>query len=254
MTTRTNVAGGGEHGAETGAAPVRSVWARAQQAEAPALSRASIVREAIAMLDAEGIEALSMRKLGTRLSAGATSLYRHVATKEELLELALDEVIAEVTVPDSDATTWRAAAVDAAGSFRTMVQRHPWVAALFGQAGLAYLGPNLTRFAERLAGVFATAGFTAPDRAVEPLLGYVLGISLTEAAWLTTVARSGQSEADLVARLRSSAQQAYAGTEHMAATLNTSHNTDPDPVAIRDAKFTDGLDVVLDGLALRLSR
>jgi len=70
--------------------PIPSVWTRDR--EQPALSRAAIVREAIAMLDAEGTEALSMRKLGARLNAGATSLYRHVASKDELMELALDEV------------------------------------------------------------------------------------------------------------------------------------------------------------------
>ncbi|MEV8208566.1 helix-turn-helix domain-containing protein, partial [Streptomyces sp. NPDC079189] len=89
MTARTN--------------PIPSVWARQQPApDQPALSRAAIVREAIVMLDAEGIEALSMRKLGARLNAGATSLYRHVATKDELMELAVDEVAAEITVPSPD--------------------------------------------------------------------------------------------------------------------------------------------------------
>ena len=79
--------------------PAPSVWTRPREPEQPALSRAAIVREAITMLDADGIEALSMRKLGAALNAGATSLYRHVATKDELMELAVDEVVAEITVP-----------------------------------------------------------------------------------------------------------------------------------------------------------
>lgn len=54
--------------------PIPSVWARKQrEPDQPALSRAAIVREAVVMLDADGIEALSMRKLGARLNAGATS-------------------------------------------------------------------------------------------------------------------------------------------------------------------------------------
>ena len=78
----------------TGTNPVRSVWARPQrEPDAPALSRAGIVREAIAMLDAEGVDALSMRKLGARLNAGATSLYRHVATKDELMGLVGQHVV-----------------------------------------------------------------------------------------------------------------------------------------------------------------
>src|ERR1051326_6476910 len=95
---------------------IPSVWARERETSQPVLSRAAIVREAIAMLDANGVEALSMRKLGARLAAkgvgglsmgklgarldaGATSLYRHVASKDELMELAVDEVAAEITVP-----------------------------------------------------------------------------------------------------------------------------------------------------------
>ena len=111
------------------------------------------------MLDAEGIEALSMRKLGARLNAGATSLYRHVATKDELMELAVDEVFAEMAIPPADSPDWRAAVAEAARSFRATALRHPWLASVLGQAGLAYLGPNLMSFSERPAALFTAAGF-----------------------------------------------------------------------------------------------
>src|ERR1700751_10318 len=94
---------------------IPSVWTRQREPEQPALSRAAIVREAIAMLDAEGTEALSMRKLGARLNAGAPSLYRHVASKDELMELALDEVAAEIAVPAIEGQGWRAAARETGG-------------------------------------------------------------------------------------------------------------------------------------------
>jgi len=233
--------------------PIPSVWARQQrEPDQPALSRAVIVREAIVMLDGEGIEALSMRKLGARLNAGATSLYRHVATKDELMELAVDEVFAEIAVPPADSPDWRAATTEAARSFRATALRHPWLASVLGQAGLAYLGPNLMSFAERLAALFTAAGFPEPSRAIDTVLSYVIGMSTTEAAWLTTVARSGETEAAFIARLLPAAQQAAAGHDHL---------TDPyaavaelDPVEIRDTKFAYGLEVVLDGLALRLPR
>ncbi len=202
------------------------MWARQQrESDQPALSRAAIVREAIAALDAEGIEALSMRKLGARLNAGATSLYRHVATKDELMELAVDEAFAEITVPAPDPAgtdpsaegpPWRAAATAAARSFRATALRHPWLASVLGQAGLAYLGPNLMSFSERLAALFAAAGFPEPSRAIDTVLSYVIGMSTTEAAWLTTVARSGETEAAFVARLMPAAQQAMAGHDHLA--------------------------------------
>lgn len=232
--------------------PIPSVWARqAAAADQPALSRAAIVREAIVMLDADGIEALSMRKLGARLNAGATSLYRHVATKDELMELAVDEVFGEISVPPADSPDWRAAATEAAGSFRASALRHPWLASVLGQAGLAYLGPNLMAYSERLASLFTNVGFPEPSRAIETLLAYVIGMSTTEAAWLTTVARSGETEADFIARLAPAAQQAASDHAHLNESYQESLALDP--VEIRDSKFSYGLDVVLDGLALRLA-
>ncbi|MEV8539196.1 TetR/AcrR family transcriptional regulator C-terminal domain-containing protein [Streptomyces sp. NPDC051572] len=235
--------------------PIPSVWAREQRAaDQPALSRDSIVREAIAMLDADGIEALSMRKLGARLNAGATSLYRHVATKDELMELAVDEVAAEIHVPAADAADWRAAVTEAAASFRTTALRHRWLSSVLGQAGLAYLGPNLMSFSERLAALFTAVGFPEPSGAIDAVLSYTIGMSTTEAAWLTTVARSGESEAEFIARLMPAAQQAAAGHAHLAGSYAESAATSTDPVALRDGKFAYGLDVVLDGLSLRLTR
>lgn len=224
------------------------MWARDR--EQPALSRAAIVREAIAMLDAEGTEALSMRKLGARLNAGATSLYRHVANKDELMELALDEVAAEITVPPIEGRGWRAAAAATAGSFRAAALRHPWLASVLGQAGLAYLGPNLMSVSERLAALFINAGFPDPGGAIDALLSYVIGMSSTEAAWLTTVARSGETEAAFVARLLPAARQAAAGYEHLSEAYTTP--PEADPARVRDVKFANGLDIVLDGLATRL--
>lgn len=237
--------------------PIPSVWTRRRrETQQPALSRAAIVREAVAMLDAEGIEALSMRKLGARLNAGATSLYRHVATKEELMELAVDEVCAEIAVPAPDLARgdWRAAVTAAAGSFRTTALGHPWLSSVLGQAGLAYLGPNLMAFSERLAALFTAAGFPEPSRAIDTVLSYVIGMSTTEAAWLTTVARSGESEAAFIARLMPAAQQAAAGHDHLSDAYAATAIEAVDPVGVRDAKFAYGLEVVLDGLALRLPR
>lgn len=241
--------------AKTKQNPIPSVWARTRrEADQPALSRDAIVREAIVMLDAEGIEALSMRKLGARLNAGATSLYRHVATKDELMELAVDEVAAEIHVPDADSPDWRAAVGEAAHSFRATALRHPWLSSVLGQAGLAYLGPNLMSFSERLAALFTAAGFPEPSRAIDAVLSYVIGMSTTEAAWLTTVARSGESEADFIARLLPAAQEAAAAHDHLSGAYTDAEAAAADPVALRDDKFAGALEIVLDGLAMRLPR
>ena len=83
-----------------------------------------------------------MRKLGARLNAGATSLYRHVATKDELMELAVDEVFGEIAVPPAGSPDWRAAVAEAARSFRATALRHPWLASVLGQAGPGLPGPQ----------------------------------------------------------------------------------------------------------------
>ncbi|MET8454042.1 TetR/AcrR family transcriptional regulator C-terminal domain-containing protein [Streptomyces sp. NPDC005209] len=233
--------------------PIPSVWARPQrEPDQPALSRDVIVREAIAMLDAEGIEALSMRKLGARLNAGATSLYRHVATKDELMELAVDAVAAEIHVPPSDSPDWRAAVTEAAHSFRATALRHPWLSSVLGQAGLAYLGPNLMAFSERLASLFIAIGFPDPSGAIDAVLSYTIGMSTTEAAWLSTVARSGETEAEFIDRLLPAAQQAAADHDHLADSYRDAAVRTADPVKLRDDKFAYALEIVLDGLALRL--
>ncbi|MFJ8774610.1 TetR/AcrR family transcriptional regulator [Streptomyces microflavus] len=224
--------------------PVPSVWTRATPAASqPALSRALIVREAVAMLDAEGVEALSMRKLGARLNAGATSLYRHVALKDELMELALDEVLGEVVPPPEDATDWREAITEFAASFRATALRHPWLCAVLGQAGLAHLGPNLSSVSRQLAALFTNAGFPDPDSAINALYSYSLGMITTELAWLNTVARSQQSESDFLARLLPSADDDGHGCADA-----------PDPRTIRDNHFDNALELVLDGLAFQLTR
>jgi len=71
-------------------------------------------------------------------------------------------------------------------------------------------------------------------------------------AWLTTVARSGQTEAEFIARLMPAARQAAADYDHLAGSYAAP--AVPDPAQVRDAKFAYGLEVVLDGLALRLPR
>ena len=231
--------------------PIPSVWARKQpEPEQPALSRAAIVREAVAMLDESGIDELSMRKLGARLNAGATSLYRHVATKDELMELAVDEVFGEIRVP-AVGGGWRSAVAELAGSFRATALRHPWLVSVLGQAGLAYLGPQLMTVTEALASLFSGAGFADPRGALDTVVAYVIGVSTTEAAWLSTVARSGQTEPEFVARLLPAAQRAAADHEHLSG--QAADAAAENPAEVREAKFRYGLDVVLDGLALRLS-
>ncbi|MFG1710293.1 TetR/AcrR family transcriptional regulator [Nonomuraea sp. M3C6] len=234
--------------------PIPSVWARPRkEREQPALSREHIVAEAVRLLDEEGVEALSMRRLGSRLSAGATSLYRHVASKDELFELAVDEVYGELPVPAPDDTgDWRASVVHVARGLRATILRHPWLAAKLGEMGLAYLGPNMLRQSEHLLGLFESAGFPLDeaDQAVNTVIAYVLGISTSEAAWLSMVARSGQSEQEWLERLWPAAEQAVQDYPRLRARYAAQRGGDA--TKSNEDSFEYGLQRVLDGLQSRL--
>ncbi|MBE1490583.1 TetR/AcrR family transcriptional regulator [Plantactinospora soyae] len=234
--------------------PVPSVWTRQRrQREQPALSQERIVSEAVHLLDVDGIDALSMRSLGNRLGAGATSLYRHVATKDELIELVVDEVYGELEVPDvTDPAHWREVAARSAHDVRSMTLRHPWVAAVLGQVGLASLGPNLSRVSEGMLALFEVAGFDLEeaDQAMNTLIAYVIGMTTSEAAYLSMLARSGQTEQEWAESLRPAAEQAV--KDHPRLSEGYAAHRDRDPRVIRDANFDYGLQRVLDGLESRL--
>jgi AcrR family transcriptional regulator len=218
--------------------PIASVWTRPRRRREQ-LSREQIVTEAVQLLDTDGLESLSMRKLGTRLDAGATSLYRHVTNKDELIELVVDEVYGELEVPAADAADWRTPAARSAYSLRAMLLRHPWVASVLGQVGLIHLGPNVTKMSERMAAVYRAAGFPSDEtgNAMKTVISYVIGMATSEAAYLSLIARSGKSEREFIESLRSGGEE------------------DPraeDPEKVRDETFDYGLRRVLDGLQVRL--
>ncbi|QEV19169.1 TetR/AcrR family transcriptional regulator [Streptomyces alboniger] len=223
---------------------IASVWTRPRR-QREQLSREQIVGEAVRLLDADGLEALSMRKLGTRLDAGATSLYRHVANKDELIELVVDEVYGELAVPAATGPAdWRDAAARSAYSLRAMILRHPWVASVLGQVGLIHLGPNVTRMSERMAAVYGAAGFPAEEteQALSTVISYVIGMATSEAAYLSLIARSGRTEREFAASLRGSEQGS-----------GEREPGDEDPARAREETFDYGLQRVLDGLGVRLT-
>lgn len=225
---------------------IASVWTRPRR-QREQLSREQIVAEAVRLLDADGIEALSMRKLGTRLDAGATSLYRHVANKDELIELVVDEVYGELTVPTAAGPEeWRDAAARSAYSLRAMILRHPWVASVLGQVGLVHLGPNVTKMSERMAAVYRTAGFREAETelALSTVISYVIGMATSEAAYLSLIARSGRTEREFAETLRKDGASAGDGGAGDARA--------EDPEQVREETFDYGLQRVLDGLRTRL--
>lgn len=231
------------------------VWLRPQRRSRgePALSREQIVAAALSLLDEEGVEALSMRRLGAKLNAGATSLYWHVANKEQLLALVVDEVFGEVEVPDpDDSAGWRAAALLSGHSIRAVMLRHIWLGPLMSESGHAYGGPAMMRLSEALLALFENAGATpeVAEGATQTLCGYVMGVATAESARLRMLAGAGQGEGEWMA-------QAYVDVEKIAepyprlVELFERHRGE-DPRLTRDRSFQYGLDLVLDGVAARL--
>jgi AcrR family transcriptional regulator len=202
------------------------------------------------LLDEEGLDALSMRKLGARLGAGATSLYWHVANKDELLELVMDEVYAKISIPEG--ASWHDAATAFAYGMRTAVSQHPWSVSLIGV--LPSLGPNAMTAADRLMAAFSRAGFDGidVDYAVTAVVSYTLGATIPEVAWLNAVAEAGTDVAGIQASMGPVIEELGAGYPSLLERYRAYHDTAFDPMTARRIAFDFGLVALLDGLAARI--
>ncbi|GAA0927097.1 hypothetical protein GCM10009554_07800 [Kribbella koreensis] len=153
-----------------------SIWTRERPAPArETLSRAQIVHAAITLLDAEGLQGLSMRKLAARLDSGATSLYWHVQTKDDLIELVIDEVYGEVDLPEPELAGWRPGAILFAHSLRAAIMHHTWLPEVVYTR--PSLGPKAMSLGERGRVLFGAAGFADReiDYAMGAVMSYVIG-------------------------------------------------------------------------------
>lgn len=144
------------------------------------LSKERVLRQALALADKEGIDALSMRRLGRKLDAGAMSLYHHVGSKEELLDGMVDLVFAEIYLPESPGE-WQAAMRAKAVSTREVLARHPWAITLMESRTTP--GPANLRHREAVTASLRKAGFSVhmATHANWLLDSYVYGHALQEA-------------------------------------------------------------------------
>jgi AcrR family transcriptional regulator len=155
-------------------APSELVWdppasGRAQTAPARGLTREAIVAAAIAVADADGLAAVSIRRVAGDLGTRPMSLYTHIASKEDLLDLMVNEVIAEALVPEPLPEDWRAAVREIALRSHDAFVNHPWVVQAFGQR--PRFGPNSLRHAEQSLAAVADLGLD--ERTAATLLGIV---------------------------------------------------------------------------------
>ncbi|WP_034382745.1 TetR/AcrR family transcriptional regulator C-terminal domain-containing protein [Herbidospora cretacea] len=231
-----------------------SVWTRehkprrAQQG----LSREQIVRATVELLDAEGMEALSMRKLGAKLGAGATSLYWHVANKNELLELAMDEVFGAVRIPTSD--SWREVVGNVAWGLRAAILAHPWFTFVLGS--LPALGPNAMNCSATLCAALARAGFQKHDidYAGAAVLSYTVGATAPEAAYTSALKSRGITMEQAQRDLAPAVEKVARAHPEVHARFQEAVESTIDPLAHRQLAFDFGLVSMLDGLAMRLPK
>jgi AcrR family transcriptional regulator len=94
------------------------------------LTRERVVAEALAVISAEGAQALSMRAIAARLGVVPGALYRHVRSKEQLYDLVLDAVLAEVDCEADPGAPWAAQVATLARRLRAVLEDHPGIAAL----------------------------------------------------------------------------------------------------------------------------
>lgn len=189
-----------------------------------------IVDEALRLIDAEGLEALTVRRLTAELDTGSASLYRHVASVDELLVLVVDRVLGEIDLPD-DTLPGRERVVELTLEFRRVLRRHPNVVPALAVA--PPLGPNATRSASSGLANLLDAGIP-PDIAIPAylvMIDYVLGSVFFDTASVTGVRRRAD-----------------------ATTSSLDEHRDLFEAVVGDDVFRSGLDALLDGFELRVSR
>jgi len=136
----------------------------------------------VALLDQEGTGRLTMRRLAERLGTGSTTLYWHVKTKDDVLDLALDAIFGEVEIPRADGGHWRADVTALICGWRAALLHHPWSATLLGRP---LIGPNVLARSEFLHATLIAAGFTDPHltAAAYALSNHVIGSALMQTTW-----------------------------------------------------------------------
>jgi AcrR family transcriptional regulator len=206
------------------------------------LSREAILAAALRLADQDGIEALSMRRLGQAMGVEAMSLYKHVAGKEDILDGISDLVMLEVEVPARD-LPWRTALRQSAISTHQALLRHPWASAVLESR--INPGPARMQYLDAVVSILLDAGFSLEDvaRAFMAVDSHVYGFTLQVLAWPFDLRDTPDRAAVLMDEVFG---ETYPGLRAMASLAVTGPGV---PVEL---EF--GLDLILDGLEKRLAR
>ncbi|GHC76708.1 TetR/AcrR family transcriptional regulator [Streptomyces flavofungini] len=160
------------------------------------LDRDRITEATVRLLDAEGLAKFSMRRLAAELNVTAMSVYWYVDTKDDLLELALDRVAAEVRLPDTETVPgeWREQLRELAAEYRQLLIRHPWVSPLIGE--FLNIGPNWLEVSLAIQRAVRNTGLTPyrQNGAIAAVFQFVYGFGTIEGHFLARVEAAGMTQ------------------------------------------------------------
>ncbi|MDH2427313.1 TetR/AcrR family transcriptional regulator [Sphaerisporangium sp. TRM90804] len=203
---------GGRGGRTSGTAG--AVWLRGPRTYRDStLTSDRIIAEAIVLLDGEGAGRLTMRRLAEHLGVGPTTLYWHVKTKDDVIDLAVDAIFDEVSLPEPS-SRWDDDVRALVLQWRATMLRHPWAAGLLGRP---LLGPNVLERTEFLQATLRRAGFEGPvlAAATHGLANYVIGSAATQSTWQHLATPELQQSADAHVRAHADLYPTLAVTHHL---------------------------------------
>jgi AcrR family transcriptional regulator len=203
------------------------------------LGRERVLRSALKLADRDGIEAVSMRRLGQELGVEAMSLYNHVRNKEEILDGLVDVVFSEIATPSSD-VDWVTAMRQRAVSARQVLKRHPWALGLMESRTRP--GPANLRHHDSVLAALRKAGFSVEmaAHAYSLLDSYIYGFTLNELSLPLDTQEAVAGVAEQI--LEDNPAGAYPYLAEMAADIVMKPDYD------YGDEYEYGLDLILNGL------
>ncbi|MTE16360.1 TetR family transcriptional regulator [Nocardia sp. CT2-14] len=223
------------------------VWERPEPPDRPVpapLSRERIVGAAIRLADADGLAAVSLRKVAAALDVGPMRLYGYIATKEELLDLMVDAVYAEIR-PAGDG--WREVLRSLAETTRQAVHQHEWLADLIG--GRPQLGPHALARGEAVVAAMAGVDVDTVMPVVDAVNAYVIGAVRREITEQRAERATGMDQRQWQAAFGPYLERAFATGRFpaLSAVIHDGAHLDADQT------FRMGLDFLLDGIHAHIS-
>jgi AcrR family transcriptional regulator len=231
------------------ASDLRTPWNRSAATRPAGLSREAIVAAAIEIADEEGIEAVSIRRIATKLDTRPMSLYTHIEHKGELVDLMIDEAMGEAVLPGEVPEDWREALRQIAQRTRAAARAHPWCISVAFRRPL--LGPKALRHIDQSLAAVSTLDLPFPRKRAVLLsvdtytLGYVRWEILSpnsEASRCREGGESQPSQEQIDAYLR---EQVESGDYPHLAAIAVQDLT----LGVKPESFEAGLEWLLAGIA-----